>query len=389
MKLFFGLLILLGLISQEVSAQSPWECAIKKGLDKGSNTRLFLAYKSSSNSSKNFKVDIRFRPNGKFRDFLRKESRLTTIGDKVFIIPFNLPIGEYEVDISIEDLELQNMYHLEPGETYTVREQGIEISDIYLSYNPEADRAFEQPLVDLSLEHDKLFLHYFYEIQSDQAYSNLSLNAFLFKDVNSGKLNDGLTSTYESLYESSKNINLNKGEKVKLADMLEVEDLSGGEYLLSVDVFNGATRLAGVDTRFVIGGDIKQQIRQPGYLDDAILMMEYILPLEDLEVLLDNPDFEAKKVAFDKSWKELYGEEADIMMEAYYSAILDANKRYKDDLPGREGWQSDRGRIYIEYGEPEIREININGRDYQRWIYAKWSLAFLFEKRNKGYYLIE
>jgi len=178
-------------------------------------------------------------------------------------------------------------------------------------------------------------------------------------------------------------------EKAKISDVLDVKGLEGGEYLLRVEVFNGATRLGGVNTRFIIGGDIKQRIIQPDKIDDAILMMEYILPLSEIEVLLDNPDSEAKLVAFQKTWVDLYGDEAESQMEAYYTAVLQANELFKDDLQGRKGWQSDRGRVFIEYGVPEINEVNIKGKDCQRWIYAKWSMAFLFEKRNQGYYLIE
>lgn len=371
------------------SLSAQWKCAVKKGLNKGSNTRLFLAYTASSDSDKEFKVDIRFRPKGKFRDFLRKETRLKTKGDKVFVIPFSLPTGEYEVDISIEDFDLETLTHVAPEETYKCRDQDINISDIYLSYFPDAKKALEEPLVDLSLNLDMSNLYYYIELQADRPYKSLNISAFLFKDKESSQVGNNPSRTYTSIYETRKNIALNRLEKVKVSDVFEVSGLDGGEYLLTVEVFNGATRLGGVDTRFVIGGDIKQRIMQADFIDDAILMMEYILPLAEIENLLDNPDTEAKQVAFQKVWVDLYGEEAESQMEAYYTAILLANERFKEDLPGRKGWQSDRGKIFIEYGEPEIKEVNIKGKDCQRWIYAKWSLAFLFEKRNQGYHLIE
>jgi GWxTD domain-containing protein len=370
------------------SLPAQWKCAVKKGLDKGSNTRLFLAYKASSDSDKEFMVDIRFRPKGKFRDFLRKETRLKTKGDKVFAIPFRLPIGEYEVDISIEDMDLGTLTHLVPDDIYKCRKQEIDLSDIYLSYTANATKAFEEPLVDLSLNPD-MKLYYFIELQATRAYKNLNISAFLFKDKKSSQVNSGPTRTYTSIYETRKNQGLNPNEKARISDVLELAGLEGGEYLLSVEVFNGATRLGGVDARFVIGGDIKQLIMQPDFIDDAILMMEYILPLPEIENLLDNPDPEAKLVAFQKVWTDLYEEEAESQMEAYYATVLKANELFKDDLPGRKGWQSDRGKIFIEFGEPEINEVNIKGKDCQRWIYAKWSMAFLFEKRNQGYYLIE
>lgn len=385
-QLFFCLGFVL-LTCSPLSAQ--WKCAVKKYLDTGKNTRLYLSYSASSDSDKEFKADIRFRPKGKFRDFLRREIRLETKGDNIFVIPFKLPTGEYEVDISIEDFDLETLTHVAPEETYKCRKQEIDISDIYLSYYPDVKSAFNEPLVDLSLDPGRDKLYYNIEIQADRAYKNLNISAFLFIDEKSTQINNSSTRTYSSEYETRKNVEIRRKEKVQISDVLNINDLKGGEYLLTVEVFSGATRLGGVDTRFVIGGDIMQRIMQPSAIDDAILMMEYVLPLNEIETLLDNPDEEAKLVAFQKMWTDLYGDEAESQMEAYYTSIQKANDLYKDDLPGRQGWQSDRGKVYIEYGEPEIYEVNIKGKDYQRWIYAKWSMAFLFEKRNQGYHLIE
>ena len=75
-------------------------------------------------------------------------------------------------------------------------------------------------------------------------------------------------------------------------------------------------------------------------------------------------------------------------MEIYFNKIYVANERYEEDRPG---WETDRGKIYVQYGEPgqEKTGLEIRGKTYRRWTYPEWSLTFLFEKRNQRYVLVE
>ena len=60
-------------------ARAGWEFAVKQSLEEGVNTHLYLKYIALSNRSKRFVADIRFRPKGSHRDFLRKEEKLVYI----------------------------------------------------------------------------------------------------------------------------------------------------------------------------------------------------------------------------------------------------------------------------------------------------------------------
>ncbi|MEZ4847623.1 MAG: hypothetical protein R3B93_03125 [Bacteroidia bacterium] len=45
---------------------------------------------------------------------------------------------------------------------------------------------------------------------------------------------------------------------------------------------------------------------------------------------------------------------------------------------------------FIQYGKPgKSLTMTLEGKEYIKWIYPKWSLVFLFEKRNKRYILVE
>ena len=181
-------------------------------------------------------------------------------------------------------------------------------------------------------------------------------------------------------------MNLESDNKISFSAPLNLIDLQPGEYLLSIEIYDDATRLARENTTFIIGGDIKQRILHDDSLDNSIRMMEYVLPVEMLDTLLTYPDTDVKRDAFLKVWQDLYGVDSEEQMESYFNKIFEANQRYKEN---QIGWRTDRGQTFIKYGEPEEENIEIRGKEYLRWRYAQWSLSFLFEKRNQAYILVE
>jgi hypothetical protein len=65
----------------------------------------------------------------------------------------------------------------------------------------------------------------------------------------------------------------------------------------------------------------------------------------------------------------------------YYQRVAYANEHFA--FANREGWQSDRGRVYIKYGEPDyiLREPSTREyRPYQIWFYddVEGGVRFLF-----------
>jgi hypothetical protein len=65
-------------------------------------------------------------------------------------------------------------------------------------------------------------------------------------------------------------------------------------------------------------------------------------------------------------------------MNEYYYRVHVANQRFSGH---REGWRSDRGMIYILYGEPDaVEEYNfeINSKPYMIWLYYSVNRRFVF-----------
>lgn len=377
-------LLLMGiLIGLSLQIKAQWEIGVKNQLSPQANTQLFLKYSASSRTEKSFLVEIRFRPKGEMRDFLKKEKTLKTNRTQMFSLPFLLPEGEYEVSVDIRDNILNTVETLAPEDYYQVNPQrDIFTSDIFLSYSNDPENAFKEPLLTPILLPEKKKVFYFMEIYAP-GYEVLTIRAVLFRET-AGEVKQG-TAAYSSIQQTKRVSYIYEEGKTVFEDTLSLDGLEAGEYLIDVRVYDDDVRLNNEVTRVILGGDIKNRIFAD--LDASIRMMEYTAPLETLEKLLFTPDSTVKKTEFLRAWEKLYNKESENRMEAYYKKVYEANNRFEED---QLGWQTDRGRIFIQYGEPaRMEEVTIRGDAYQRWLYPKWSLSFLFEKRNQRYTLVE
>ncbi|MEL7343070.1 MAG: GWxTD domain-containing protein, partial [Bacteroidota bacterium] len=170
-----------------------------------------------------------------------------------------------------------------------------------------------------------------------------------------------------------------------ISGYLMTSELTEGDYLLDITIAGGGGDALQETASFRVGSNIRQMIFSN--LDDAIRKMTFILPESSVKELLDNPSEEARKIEFLEAWQDLYHEEADFEMEKYYLRLEEVDEKFADARPG---WQTDRGRIYMQYGEPgRIDEISRGGISYRRWIYPQWSMMFLFKERNQTFLLVE
>jgi GWxTD domain-containing protein len=71
-------------------------------------------------------------------------------------------------------------------------------------------------------------------------------------------------------------------------------------------------------------------------------------------------------------------------LRAYFNRIHMANERFREDVPA--GWQGDRGRVYVTFGEPDqvLQSINTAGAAVgrrgrsQMWTYSRLDLQLIF-----------
>jgi GWxTD domain-containing protein len=120
-------------------------------------------------------------------------------------------------------------------------------------------------------------------------------------------------------------------------------------------------------------------------LEDAIAQMRYLshtgyFPLRDFKKIL-NAKGEDQKIFFTEMWKKIDptpDTETNELMNEYYFRVTIANQRFSGH---RDGWRSDRGMVYIIYGEPDAIEehhMELDTKPYMIWYYYSVNRTFIF-----------
>jgi len=375
---------LLGLaLTLALPLSAKWYLDVKTFQQPETNVRVFLSYETLSEGEKTFDVAVNFRPENENRIFLHKEVRWTAEGADTFCLDLQLAPGRYSVDVDIADEELEVFASLSTEEIFQVsRPKDILISDIFLSPRDQLSQVFTRPFLRPLIAYDQGSICYAMQLFA-QNYDALSVRAVLYRDAEVELETDH--TAYTSLRQTNRVVELSPYQPSVFRDTLNLSDLPGGEYMVQVLVYEGDHFKLDEKIRFTKGGDIKQRIFND--LDTSIRMMRYVIPREQLQTLLTTEDETVKRLEFAKIWEKLYGERAEEQMERYFAKVYQANQDYgQEHLPG---WLSDRGRLFIQYGVPQVRAVEIEGQRYERWVYSRWALSFLFEVDNQGYTLVE
>lgn len=377
-KVLLGILLVFGV----QSASARWYMSVKNYLQPHSNVRLFLGYQTLGESEKEFEVRIDFRVAGQPQVFLHKELRISMQGSDTIFVNLSLPPGTYEVDAEVKDQRLNFYEYLQLESPLRIRIPGsIRISSIYLTPEGQDRSTFERPMLEPKLSFDQSTLRYSMQIASTY-YDVLSVRAVLYEEVE--EVPAGGPTAYTSLQQANRVVNLSGGGPVVFSDTLNLVDLPGGEYMIQVLVYQGDEFKLDEKIWFVKGGDIKQRIFSD--LDNSIRMMRYLVPSGRLEDILQAEDSVVKQSEFLKIWEQLYGAESETEMENYFFKVYQAIDLFTEgETPG---WLTDRGRVFIEYGPARISEVEIRGSLYERWIYPRWALSFLFQPNEQEYTLV-
>ncbi|MGD9899679.1 MAG: GWxTD domain-containing protein [Calditrichaceae bacterium] len=129
---------------------------------------------------------------------------------------------------------------------------------------------------------------------------------------------------------------------------------------------------------------------KPVYLyrtDLALRPMKYLLKEDELKIV--------KKMSADKmsAWFMNYWKEKDPTPETVYNELQDefyqrvgeANRKFPSRF--KEGWETDRGQIFLLYGEPqkiENRRYATTTVPYIVWLYEEGMVSFIFVDQDKN-----
>ena len=125
-------------------------------------------------------------------------------------------------------------------------------------------------------------------------------------------------------------------------------------------------------------------------IDEVIGVMRYVLPYSEYKQLKGKDESE-KWEAINTYWKE-----KDPTPETNENELLsELNDRVKFSNKNfsilMHGWRSDRGRIYIIYGEPQMVDESYRdnrGYNYQKWVYANGKEFLFIDRTMSGDYTL-
>lgn len=119
----------------------------------------------------------------------------------------------------------------------------------------------------------------------------------------------------------------------------------------------------------------------------AIKTLKDYIPSSDYKSLLQEPD-SVKRAYLENFWEQrdpTPNTKKNELMDEFYKRVEFANNYFSVHPLDMEGWETDRGKIYIKYGPPEDVERHldeINLPPYEIWYYPKIQRRFIFEDKS-------
>jgi GWxTD domain-containing protein len=169
-------------------------------------------------------------------------------------------------------------------------------------------------------------------------------------------------------------------ERSQLIARLPVTDLQVGVYEATFQIVGaGGTILNEAQTNFeVTWTGLDEHLAN---LDEAISQLQYIAKSREVRRIRE-PDAELDRwQRFIEFWERrdpTPGTARNEKMEEYYYRVAYANRQYSSIT---DGWRTDRGQVWVLYGEPDIVErhpYNFNVKPYEVWFYYRIGRRFIF-----------
>jgi GWxTD domain-containing protein len=368
------------------------------------------------------KTDSLYRGMAIVRTVIRKRNPDTTVLDQRLLIPVSIsdttfqnvnttfvtqtsyavPFGDYILDVSAHD-SLQPTMRDSVSYPLTLRAYPATPSSSDLEICSEVSKETHQSKVFVknSLEaipnpslvfgvtsHPVSF--YYLELYNLAIDSTFTIKERLFDGSN------------KIVRESSKNQKYSANNVVDVG-MMNVSSFPSGRYRLSVSVYNqGGTEICNSSkTLFLSNPHIKPPTVSAATLNtndfagmtadelsQEFRECQYLATPDETKRMKQMTTQESKRDFLAKFWTEVEnGQDGRKQFDrnVYLQRIAVANQRYRS--MGKEGWQTDRGRVYLLYGEPEEVERFPNSQDskpYEIWHYyqIESGVEFDFVDRN-------
>jgi len=164
------------------------------------------------------------------------------------------------------------------------------------------------------------------------------------------------------------------GSAIRQVRGLSLDQVPPGDYELHIRLLGQRNKL--LDERVEA---FSLQWTQEGLLRHdyrtALDQLKYIAPSSEIKKMQDLKTYEERLAAFDAFWAErdpTLGTKENETKREFYRRVTYANRQFQHLR--QPGWRTDRGRIYIQHGDPDqIDDVPMspNYRPYQVWHYYR------------------
>ena len=299
------------------------------------------------------------------------------------MLDFYLSPGEYTLLIELLDIETKQP--LRQKEKILLPDffaQPMTTTDLLFFHERDVDPIGHTPhgfpnIPAVFSPSDRPFLASF-TICSDQSSRELSIKQIILDSNSQPVSEDTITVTPRS--------------RIQPVDISIDQQLRFGQYKLILEMIDGNTETT-IESSFYIRW--KTHSTHMTNLDQAIETVRYVMDGNLWKHLQTQPTEEQKKL-LEKFWKERDPNpdtEENELEEEYYRRVSFTNQNFAPWGGQLDGWETDRGRIYIIFGPPSDVDnpSTPTGESsaYEIWYYRNLQKRFVFlDKYGEGDYLL-
>jgi len=277
-----------------------------------------------------------------------------------------LPVGEYRTELKIESKSGNGYYKKVEDLSFWYEDTfGVTNLTLYKSDGDLFNLESMKPIISNRIDEDCKNIGVYFEILSEEPI-DYTVNYSLFNSD-------------EQLIHSDRLEKRAEDRVTREIIALSLNDTKIGNYFFRVEILIGDRRFERYVPFTIRWRDDTAEISS---LDEAINNLVYLVDSTDSLSTVLNYDQKSKREWFQTFWGKLNseGDDKNILMDEYYRRVNFSNVNFSAGM--REGWKSDRGQIFIIFGEPdEIQKYEYarNVKPYEVWVYYGRGRQFIFD----------
>jgi GWxTD domain-containing protein len=282
---------------------------------------------------------------------------------------FKLTPGKYFIKTTVTDRDSRREYL--SNNYYNMRDFSIKpsISDIMLiaqMTNVEGNNKII-PNVSRNVSENKDEINIFFEIYSDSS-TDYNLDYIVTNKDN------------KILYESSGKQSVNEGITQIFYTITDSTLLSLGNYILTVRLKDSSDNILASTSKTFFSRWVGLPATVAN-IQEAIDQLIYIANPSEIDYMENGKDEEEKSKRFLEFWKNKDPSPGNVeneVFQEYFGRVNFANEQFSHY---REGWQTDRGMVFIILGPPnnvDRHPFEYNAKPYEIWEYYDINRSFTF-----------